>query len=58
MSIKKIIEYKKYKPPIHCVDDLHKIKPWSICLIFSKTVKPVEVNPETASNKEFKKDKL
>ena len=58
ISIKKIIEYKKYSPPIHCIGDLHKIKPWSICLIFSKTVNPVEVNQETASNKEFKKDKL
>ena len=54
MSIKKIIENKKYKPPIHWIDDLHKIRPWSICFILSKIVNPVEVNPETASNKEFK----
>ena len=26
ISINKIIEIKKYRPPIHCVDDLHKIK--------------------------------
>ena len=26
-SIKKIIEYKKYNPPIHCIEDLHKINP-------------------------------
>jgi hypothetical protein len=25
-SINKIIENKKYRPPIHCDDDLHKIK--------------------------------
>ena len=57
MSIIKIIEYKKYKPPIHCMDDLHNINPWSICFIFSKTVKPVDVNPDTASNNAFKKVK-
>ena len=33
--------------------DLHNISPSSICLILSKIVKPVEVNPETASKKEF-----
>tara|TARA_B100000787_G_scaffold103380_1_gene76535 strand:- start:350 stop:640 length:291 start_codon:yes stop_codon:yes gene_type:complete len=26
ISINKIIENKKYKPPIHCDDDLHKIR--------------------------------
>ena len=26
ISISKIIENKKYNPPIHCDDDLHKIK--------------------------------
>ena len=26
MSMSKIIENKKYKPPIHCEVDLHKIK--------------------------------
>ena len=25
MSIKKTIENKKYKPPSHCIEDLHKI---------------------------------
>ncbi len=49
ISINKIIENKKYKPPIHWDEDLHNINPWSICLIFSKIVKPVEVNPEIAS---------
>ena len=58
MSIKKIIENKKYNPPIHCIEDLHKIKPWSICLIFSKIVKPVDVNPDTLSKIEFKNVKL
>jgi hypothetical protein len=27
ISIKKIIENKKYKPPIHWIEDLHNIKP-------------------------------
>ena len=27
MSIRNIIEYKKYKPPIHCIDDLQRTKP-------------------------------
>ena len=54
MSIKKIIENKKYSPPIHWIDDLHKIRPWSMCFILLKIVNPVDVNPETASNKEFK----
>ena len=58
MSIKKIIENKKYRPPIHWIEDLHKIKPWSICLILSNIVKPVDVNPETDSNNEFKNVKL
>ena len=58
MSIKKIIENKKYKPPIHWIEDLHNIKPWSICFILSKIVNPVEVNPETDSKIEFKKVKL
>ena len=49
ISINKIIENKKYNPPIHCDEDLHKIKLSSKCLIFSKIEKPVEVNPETAS---------
>ena len=53
ISINKIIENKKYKPPTHCADDLHKIKPWSTCLIFSKIVNPVDVKPDTASKYEF-----
>ena len=57
-DLNKIIENKKYNPPIHWVEDLHNIKPWSICLIFSKIVKPVEVNPDTDSKIEFKKVKL
>ena len=58
ISIKKIIEKRKYNPPIHWIDDLHKIKLWSICLIFSKILNPVEVNPEIDSKKEFKNVKL
>ena len=42
-------EKRKYKPPIHCDVDLHKIKLVSICLILSKIVKPVDVNPEIDS---------
>ena len=53
-----MIEYKKYKPPIHCIEDLHNIKPWSMCFMFSKTVKPVDVKPDTDSNRAFKKVKL
>tara|TARA_Y100000590_G_scaffold89221_1_gene100349 strand:+ start:295 stop:618 length:324 start_codon:yes stop_codon:yes gene_type:complete len=49
ISIKSIIENKKYKPPIHCDDDLHSIKLSSRCLTFSKIEKPVDVKPETAS---------
>ena len=49
ISIKSIIEIKKYKPPIHCVDDLHNIKLSSKCLIFLNIVNPVVVNPEIAS---------
>ena len=49
ISIKSIIENKKYKPPTHCEEDRHKISPWSICLILSKIVKPVEVKPEIDS---------
>ena len=26
-TVKKIIEYRKYNPPNHCIDDLHKIDP-------------------------------
>ena len=49
MSINKSNEKRKYKPPIHCDVDLHKIKLLSICLILSKIVNPVDVKPEIAS---------
>ena len=58
MSIKKIIENRKYRPPIHWLEDLHKIKLWSISLIFSNILKPVDVNPEIASKYESKNVKL
>ncbi len=48
-SIKIIIENKKYKPPIHCDVERHKIKLSSKCLILSNIEKPVEVKPEIAS---------
>ena len=43
------MEKRKYIPPIHWEDDLHKIKLSSKCFIFSKIEKPVEVKPDTAS---------
>ena len=49
ISIKSIIEIKKYRPPNHWVEDLHKIKLSSKCLILLKIVNPVEVNPDIAS---------
>ena len=49
MSIKNMIEKRKYNPPIHWVEDLHKIILWSICLMLSKIVNPVDVKPEMAS---------
>ena len=52
ISISRIIENKKYKPPIHWEDDLQIIKLSSKCLIFSKIENPVEVTPEKLSNKE------
>ena len=58
ISINKIIENKKYKPPIHWAEDLHKIKLWSTFLIFSKMVNPVDVKPDTASKYELTKVKL
>ena len=58
ISINKIIEKRKYKPPIHWDEDLHKIKLSSKCLILLKIEKPVDVNPETASKYEFKKEML
>ena len=53
ISIKRIIENKKYNPPIHWDEDLQRIKLASICLIFWKIEKPVDVNPETASKYAF-----
>ena len=58
ISINNIMENKKYKPPIHCDEDLHNIKPWSICFIFSNIVKPVDVKPEIASKYELTKVRL
>ena len=58
ISIKKIMENRKYRPPIHWIDDLHNIKLWSMCFIFSNIVNPVDVKPDVASKKEFKKVKL
>ena len=49
ISINKIIEIKKYRPPIHCVDDLHKIKLSFKCLRLLNILNPVEVNPDTDS---------
>ena len=49
ISINKTIENRKYKPPSHWEEDLHKIKLSSRCLILSKIVKPVDVNPEIDS---------
>ena len=49
ISIKRIIENKKYNPPIHCDEDLHNIKLSSRCLTFEKIENPVEVKPDTAS---------
>ena len=49
ISIKRIIENKKYNPPIHCDEDLHNIKLSSRCLILLNMVKPVEVKPEIDS---------
>ena len=45
---------KKNKPPIHCEEDLQRIKVGSRYFIFLKIEKPVPVNPETASKIEFK----
>ena len=49
ISIKSIIDIKKYRPPIHWVDDLHNIRLSSKCLILLNTVNPVDVNPDIAS---------
>jgi hypothetical protein len=58
ISINIIKEIKKYNPPIHCVEDLHKIKLWFKCLIFSNIEKPVDVKPETDSKYASNKLKL
>ena len=49
ISISNKIENKKYIPPIHWDVDLHKIKLWSKCFMFSKIVKPVDVKPDIDS---------
>ena len=49
ISKSKIIEKRKYKPPIHWEEDLHNIRLSSRCSILSKIVKPVEVKPEIDS---------
>jgi hypothetical protein len=46
---------RKYNPPIHCDEDLHKIKVGSRYLIFLKIENPVPVKPEIDSKKEFKR---
>ena len=51
--INNIIEKRKYKPPIHCEDDLHKINVGSKYLIFLNEENPVPVKPEIASKKEL-----
>ena len=58
ISINKINEIRKYNPQIHWVEDLHNIKLWFRCFKFSKTVKPVEVKPETDSKYASNKLKL
>ena len=58
ISIKRIMEIKKYKPPNHWVEDLHKIKLSSKCFMLLKIVKPVDVKPETASKYESKNGML
>ena len=42
---------KKYKPPIHCDEDLQSIKVGSKYFIFLKIEKPVPVTPEIAWKK-------
>ena len=58
ISINKIIENKKYKPPTHWDEDLHNIKLSSKCLTLSKTLNPVDVKPEIDSKYESKNDIL
>ena len=54
ISINKINENKKYKPPTHWEEERHMINVGSRYLIFLKTEKPVPVIPEIASKYEFK----
>ena len=58
ISINKINENKKYKPPTHWDDDLHKIKLSSKCFMLSNMVKPVDVNPDIDSKYASKKEML
>ena len=44
---------KKYKPPIHCDEDLQIINVGSRYFILSNIENPVDVNPEKLSKKEF-----
>ena len=46
---------RKNNPPIHCEEDLQRIRVGSKYLIFLKTEKPVPVRPEIDSKTEFKK---
>ena len=45
ISIKSIIDIKKYKPPNHCVDDRHNNKLSSKCLRLLNIVSKVMVGP-------------
>ena len=56
MTYLKILLSKKIKknPPIHCEEDLQRIKVGSRYFISLKIENPVPVNPEIDSNKEFK----
>ena len=58
ISINKINENKKYKPPTHWDDDLHKIKLSSKCFMLSNMLKPVDVNPDIDSKYASKKEIL
>ena len=58
ISINKINENKKYKPPTHCDDDLHKTKLSSKCFMLSNILKPVDVNPDIDSKYESKNEIL
>ena len=58
ISINKINENKKYKPPTHWDDDLHKIKLSSKCFMLLNMLKPVDVNPDIDSKYASKKEML